>query len=243
MMRDRLLMVLWFIGTVMPVGVLAWSDSVPRGAAPAWQIEVAAQPPWVAPTLEELATGTFLIAGRNLIDPYFARSVVLLLEYGPKGALGLVINRPTDIALASLLPQLGDLALRGDRIYFGGPVSQNTLLLVVRSPNQPPESTEVFGGVYLSSSIDGLRAVLTDRTPESTFHAFAGYAGWGAGQLDNEISRGDWLISPGDATSVFDVESERLWEDLYRRHSGQWVQAPPSSPPDGSRISQTFPVP
>lgn len=187
---------------------------------------VEAHPPWVAPTLAELRTGAFLIANHNLNDVTFSRTVVLLIEYGPKGALGLVINRPTDYTLASVLPELDELADRSDRLYFGGPVSLNTLLLVLASP--VPQSTAILKGVYLTASVEGLTGVFSDRSKEPTFRAFAGYAGWRAGQLDDEIARGDWLVSPGDAISVFAVDSRRVWNQLYRRYSGVWAGKPPS---------------
>jgi putative transcriptional regulator len=94
----------------------------------------------------------FLVASRQLRDPNFKETVVLLIDYGRDGAMGLVINRPSEIKLATVFPDIKELKERTDTIYVGGPVAVNQMLLLVGTPLVPEESQEVTQDVYLSSS-------------------------------------------------------------------------------------------
>jgi putative transcriptional regulator len=158
-----------------------------------------------------LAKGKFLIAGRNLVDPNFARTVVLLVEYGPGGALGLVVNRPTPVKLGSVLPDLEGPG-RKVEIFFGGPVSRGSLSLLARSDGVLEEASEVVKGVHVSRSLELLTRLAARKN--GRLRVFAGYAGWAPGQLDNEVERGDWYIVPADENSVFAAEPEDLWRLL-----------------------------
>jgi hypothetical protein len=101
---------------------------------------------------KELAQGKFLVADRRLIDSNFRETVVLLIRYGPEGAMGLVINRPVQLKLSTVLPDIKELDRRKETLYLGGPVESTRILLLVRSANPPEASMPVFGDVYLSSS-------------------------------------------------------------------------------------------
>jgi putative transcriptional regulator len=96
--------------------------------------------------------------------------------------------------------------------------------LLVRSDRHPPEAGRVFADTYVSSSMNSLRQAVTMSGQGGKFHAYVGYAGWGPGQLDGEVSRGDWHLSPGDEAIVFDMASEKIWPDLIEKNSGQWVR-------------------
>lgn len=175
------------------------------------------------PLTAELGRGKFLVAGRTLRDPNFSRTVVLLLEHDDSGALGLVVNRPTDITLASVLPDVDELGGRPDLLYLGGPVSRDHLVLLIRSDTAPEGSKAVLDDVFVSANLDTLRALVGAAGAEP-FHAYAGYAGWAAGQLEGEVSRGDWHIAPADAETVFEQRAEDVWPDLIRRNTGRWVR-------------------
>jgi putative transcriptional regulator len=166
----------------------------------------------------------FLVAGRRPVDPNFSESVVLLLEYDAKGALGLIVNRPTDVQLTDLLPEVEELKERTDIVYLGGPVSKNRIVLLMRSEQHPLEAGRVFADTYVSSSMETLKRVVSTSRGGGTFHAYVGYAGWGPGQLDHEVSRGDWHISSADEATVFDKASEEIWPELIEKNSGQWVR-------------------
>ena len=168
-------------------------------------------------------TGMFLLASPRLADPRFAHTVVLLLDYGETGALGLVINRPTEISLHDALaaPFPGSEALR---LHYGGPVEPRRLVALHRSPGAVGDAQHVFGDVYASASIDNLHRMLERDGHADDVRTYAGYAGWSPGQLDAEIARGDWIVTPADAASIFDAPPEEVWNDLMRRNEGRWVR-------------------
>lgn len=180
-----------------------------------------------APALPELAPlsddlpgkGKFLVAGRNLADPRFRETVVLLIEYSAEGAIGLIINRPTKVPLAEVLPPVPGLRERADVVYYGGPVEGHRMLMLIRSGEKPEESGRVFGNVYVSASMDTLERMLGSHKTEKQLRIYAGYAGWMPRQLDWELSRGDWLIVSADAGSIFDKKPFEIWRELYRRGS------------------------
>jgi putative transcriptional regulator len=186
--------------------------------------------PQTRASIRELGRGVFLVAGKQLNDPNFLRTVILLLEYDATGALGLVINRPSQVSLAALLPDVEGLDDNTKTVFLGGPVGRNQLFLLVRSEVPPSDSKLVIDGIYASTSSETLREIASDTAADTAFHAYAGYAGWAAKQLDREVLRGDWLIAPADAPTVFDEDSESIWPDLVRRNTGTWVHGPEIAP-------------
>jgi putative transcriptional regulator len=173
---------------------------------------------------KQLTKGKFLVASRDLLDPNFYETVVLLADYGPNGASGLVINRPSEVTLAELLPGEEWLRRRNDAIYLGGPVAQDRLILLIRSAKKPAESHPVFADVYISGSASTLHD-LTGEDSVAPFRAYAGYAGWGPGQLESEVERGDWWVVPAEADAIFEYPSRSLWEKLIERSAGEWASA------------------
>jgi putative transcriptional regulator len=183
-----------------------------------------AMAPGVRPPSYGLARGMFVVASRRLVDPNFSESVVLLIEYDAKGALGLIVNRPTTVQLTDLLPGIEEFKERADIVYVGGPVSKNRILVLMRSVQQPTDAGRVFADTYVSSSMETLKQAVSMSLDGGTFHTFVGYAGWGPGQLDDEVSRGDWHVTPGEEAIVFDRASEEIWPELIEKNSGQWVR-------------------
>ncbi|MFQ5664794.1 MAG: YqgE/AlgH family protein [Candidatus Binatia bacterium] len=171
-----------------------------------------------------LAKGKFLIASRRLRDPNFSETVILLIAYGVNGAMGVVINRPTDVKLSTVLPEVKELRRRTDTLYIGGPVARNGAVLLLRSSKRPAESVHVFDHVYASPSLAALRKALGGKVPLQGFHAYAGHAGWAPGQLDAEVARGDWHVSPADPETVFDQAPLKVWQKIIRRVEGKWVR-------------------
>jgi len=167
--------------------------------------------------------GTFLIAAPSLYDPNFRQTVVLLCEHNDKGSMGLVINRPTELVLTEALRQLA-LPDRDDVIYRGGPVQPDHLLILIRSDQSPSSSHHVFGAVYLGADVPTLQ-VLAARTTgddapaapaDAVFRGYAGYAGWGAGQLDAELATDSWITMPADSKWIFDADPRTVWPELMR---------------------------
>ncbi len=170
------------------------------------------------------AKGRFLTASRNLVDPNFAESVILLLAYDAHGAMGIVVNRPTDVRLASALPDIQELRDRPDRVHLGGPVGGNLMLVLVRSPTPIKPAEKIFADVYVTGSATALRKVLGKAGKTNRLRAYAGHAGWAPGQLDREIARGDWLVTAADAAMVFETPASDIWPKLIERFSGEWAE-------------------
>ena len=171
-----------------------------------------------------------LVASAALPDPSFHHAVILLLEYETSGALGVVVNRPTEVALDAVLPEVPELKGRGETIFLGGPVARDRMIVLVRATTPPASSARVLDGLFITASFDVLRELARGPKDKTPFRAFAGYAGWGPGQLDAEVGRGDWDVVPGDVAKILTREPAQLWEQLHERAKGEWVKASPPSP-------------
>ncbi len=172
---------------------------------------------------KELAQGKFLVADRRLMDPNFRETVVLLIRYGPEGAMGLVVNRPIQVKLSAIFPDVKELNQSEETLYLGGPVEPGGILLLVRSAKAPDDSMPVFGDVYLSSSREVLKRMIEKPAKVDRFRLFAGYSGWAAKQLESECERGDWHVLDADVETLFDRQPSEIWPELIKRVSVKWV--------------------
>ena len=164
------------------------------------------------------------MAGRELVDPNFAHTVVLLVDYGDTGAMGLILNRPTAVGLSEALPELEAVALASDRLYEGGPVSRQVMLVLVEAAERPTDAEPVTGSLWVSGSRALVEALAA--APEGQrrrFRVYSGYAGWAPGQLDSEIARGGWHLVAGDEEMVFDPAPETLWRRVLDRDASRWA--------------------
>ncbi len=157
--------------------------------------------------------GQLLIAAPQLSD-YFRRTVVLVLEHTEDGAMGLVLNRPTESEVIEAVPSLSNLVDGSDLVHAGGPVQPDSVM-VLGDFEQPEEAgTQVVGTLGL----------LDPERPEAELHrvrVFAGYAGWAPGQLDLELEQEAWIVSPADADDAFSEDD--LWSDALRRKGGEYA--------------------
>jgi putative transcriptional regulator len=160
---------------------------------------------------------SLLLAMPQMQDPNFTRSVVLLCDYRPEGAFGLVVNRPTDL-VASEMVRLEPPIVRGNdlRLFFGGPVQQERGWILLPEAPPDPEYRTILDGVYLSASPDVLRGVL-ESVPPPRARVLAGYAGWGPGQLDEELAQSAWLIADVYVDLLFDLDPALMWDTAIRR--------------------------
>jgi len=162
-----------------------------------------------------LAPG-FLVAVPQLLDPNFRQSVVLLLEQTTDGALGVVINHVSPLLLSELCAD-HEIRYDGDpekRVRRGGPVQPEQGLVLYGAEHEDLEGRPVIDGLHVSVS----RATLSRlcEAPGGRFHCFSGYAGWGPGQLEREITDGSWIFAPVDPGLVLDLDPERAWADCLR---------------------------
>ena len=167
--------------------------------------------------MEESFRTALLLSMPQMQDPNFAKTVVLLCDYGPEGAFGLVLNRPTEVP-ASAMVRLDPPIVGGNEmpLWIGGPVEPQRGWILL---NEEPPSAEfklIREGLYLSTSQDLLRDVLQSR-PAPRARVLAGYAGWGPGQLDDELAHSSWLMADVDLDIVFDTAADVMWESAIRR--------------------------
>ena len=178
----------------------------------------------------ESLRGQLLIASPALFDPNFRRAVVLVTEHTDEGAMGLVLNRPTEAEVVDAVPPLEDLVDAGACVHVGGPV-QPTAVVVLAEFDDVEESAAL-----VLEDIGFVRAdVEPGALPVSTRRArvFAGYAGWGEGQLEAELEEESWIVEPALPEDVFAEEAEELWSRVLRRKGGQYAVVA-LMPPDPS---------
>ncbi|MFW2405683.1 MAG: YqgE/AlgH family protein [Gammaproteobacteria bacterium] len=171
---------------------------------------------WLAPGLAAPAPaqGMLLVASPDMRGTWFSRSVILLIQHDELGSVGLVINRPTEIAPADMLPEVAGLeSLRG-KLYIGGPVEGHGVMMLVRSDSAPADAEHIFANVYASGSPDLLDDTLRREDAANRLRLYAGYAGWVPGQLEAEIRRGSWIVVQADQEHVFSSEPDEIWERL-----------------------------
>lgn len=160
-------------------------------------------------------TGMLLIARRDLPDPNFARSVVLVLRNDDNsGTLGIIINQPTRYRLNDVLPQLKGLDKNGPGLYFGGPIDMEGLLFLFRSSRRPVDATPIMQDIYLGGDLELLENALIGEDDANKTRVYLGHAVWFPGQLEAEISRGDWHVYPADKQTVLGQNPELLWQRL-----------------------------
>lgn len=173
-----------------------------------------------------------LVAAPTLVDPNFAETVVLLLDVDDDGALGVVVNRPSPVLVGDVLDGWGDVVAEPEVLFRGGPVSTEGAIAVGRlaHPGREPEGFRgvagALGVVDLDAPAEVVGAGLAD------LRIFAGYAGWGAGQLEQEVAGGDWYVLTARETDAFRADPASLRRDVLRRQPGElaWHATRPADP-------------
>ncbi len=164
-------------------------------------------------------TGKLLVASPGLEDPNFARTVVAIANHDDDGALGLVLNRPSDTEVGDAVPELADLAEPGDVVHVGGPVQPQAIVLVA-------ELEDPGDAAFLLAGRVGLVADTTDREAlagrSDRRRVFAGYAGWGPGQLEAELEREDWIVEDATPDDVLCEDPASLWSAVLERKGGSF---------------------
>jgi putative transcriptional regulator len=165
---------------------------------------------------KDVAVGKLLVASRDLNDPNFAHTVVLLVHLDEDGVVGLVINRRTRMTVARAIEDLKSAKDRPDLLYAGGPVGRADILALARSRTKLDDAERVFGDVYLVKSATQLEKTMA-ATGADSLHIYAGYAGWTPKQLEGEVEIGAWFVFSGDAGTVFAANPEAVWQRLIER--------------------------
>jgi putative transcriptional regulator len=181
----------------------------------------------------QLEAGWLLVATPSLLDPNFERAVVLILDLDENGALGVVLNRPSTVPVAEILPDWADVTGAPGVLFQGGPVSTDSALAVAALPPGDDEEPMGFRRLYDHIGIVDLDAPTEIVGPAlSGMRVFAGYAGWGEQQLAEEIRTGSWYVVPSEASDVFADDPRDLWMRVLRRQPGElaWVSTRPLDP-------------
>jgi len=164
--------------------------------------------------------GQLLIAGPDLLDPNFQRTVVLIAEHGDEGAMGVVLNRRSDTSVADAIPDLADLVEPDECVHVGGPVQPSGVVVLAEFDDPAAAAARVLGDV-------GFVAADTEMSdlPELTrrVRVFAGVSGWGPGQLESELDRDDWIVAPAQRTDVFSEDPDSLWSEVLERKGGRYA--------------------
>jgi putative transcriptional regulator len=164
--------------------------------------------------------GRLLVASPALLDPNFRRTVVLVGEHGEEGAMGLVLNRPAEATVTEALPDFDPLVEDGAPIYVGGPVEPGAITMLAEFDDPDDAATLLLGDVGF---------VRGDADPELVLGAtrrariFAGYAGWGPGQLEAELEEESWIVETPLPDEIFTNDPERLWNAVLRRKGGRYM--------------------
>jgi putative transcriptional regulator len=177
----------------------------------------------------ESLQGHLLIAGPGLVDPNFWRTVVLVGEHSDEGALGVVLNRSSETSVEEAVPELAVLAEGMGAVHVGGPV-QPSAVVVLADFAEPDDASALV--------LDSVGFLPSDVEPESLgelrrARVYVGYAGWGPGQLDDELEEGSWIVEPAVPDDVFTNDPEGLWSAVLRRKGGPFSVLA-AMPPDPS---------
>jgi putative transcriptional regulator len=165
------------------------------------------------------AAGRLLVAANTLLDDNFHRRVVLLCSYEPEqGALGLVLNHPSGVPVGDALPDIA--GERREQLWIGGPVDGRSLWMLHRRGDLSHPGQQVLDGVWFGAEGSVIRHMLQEGAPDpqgEVFRLFVGYAGWAAGQLEEELRRGAWAVVPAGAGVVFSSQAGSLWAEMQAR--------------------------
>jgi putative transcriptional regulator len=164
--------------------------------------------------------GQFLIAAPHLRDPNFYKTVVLMVEHGDHGAMGLVINRPSSVLVSHALSKHFDLPDTGDLVYCGGPVEPLALFILHNAEDLGENEPPLVPGLYIGTSGEVFEEVIrrgSASMPDLKFRVFSGCAGWAPGQLEGEISRGDWFLQPACRDVIYHDDPYCVYELALRQ--------------------------
>jgi putative transcriptional regulator len=164
--------------------------------------------------------GRLLLASTTLQDPNFLRTVVLIGMHSEQGALGLVLNRPSAATIGEAVPQLEEMMDEDEPVYVGGPVQPGVIVLLAEFLDPSVAGVLVTGRIGLPAPDAPLES-LADATARR--RVFAGYAGWGEGQLDAELEQGDWIPHDPSPEDVFTESPDGLWSEVLTRKGSKYA--------------------
>ena len=174
------------------------------------------------PAFKQLKPGILLIATKNLTDTSFEKTVILVTQHNAQGTTGIAINRPSKFTLTDVVPDASKHQAGKSPLFLGGPVHPRSVLFLT---NDDPEQTliKIIEGVYLGGGTNSVINILKGKRTKTNFRAYAGYAGWGPGQLTNEINRNDWILAQPEKAQLFLPDTSTIWLQLSKKNAGNWI--------------------
>ena len=169
-----------------------------------------------------LGAGMFLVATPELLHSAFDQTVILLLDHGTQGAVGVVINKPSPIPFSQVLVDPPEQTKWPEKLYWGGPVSSGTLHLLLKTNETSDGMRKMVEDLYWVHDSERLETILKQGWPDGKARVYAGYSGWAPGQLEDEILRGSWKILEADVESVFNPDSGKIWKELFFLSNSHW---------------------
>jgi putative transcriptional regulator len=170
--------------------------------------------------MEESLRGKLLIASPALVDPNFARTVILITEHNDEGALGVVLNRPSETSVDDVAPELAVVVIDDEPVYIGGPVQPQALVVLAEFADLDAAAWIVVADVgFVATQTEGDRLEQAVRRGR----VYAGYSGWGAGQLEGELAEEAWIVEPPLASELFPDDPLALWQGVLARKGGQYA--------------------
>ncbi len=168
----------------------------------------------------ETLRGQLLIAGPDLLDPNFRRSVILVGEHGEEGAMGVILNRPSPVTVADAVPPLAELVGEWELVHVGGPVQPQAIVVLGDFEDAAEAGALVLGSIgFLPGEIE----TAADIASLTRARVFAGYAGWGPRQLEDEIAEGAWILTPAVPEDIFTDDPDHLWSAVLKRKGGAFA--------------------
>jgi putative transcriptional regulator len=169
--------------------------------------------------MEESIRGKLLVASPTLVDPNFARAVVLITEHTDEGAMGIVLNRPSETSVDEVVPELAGVAA-SEPVFVGGPVQPEAVVLLAEFADPEAAAWIVVADVGLASA-----EVDLDELPQAVRRGrvYAGYSGWSPGQLEAELESDSWIVEPPLPAELFPDDPATLWHDVLARKGGRYT--------------------
>lgn len=180
--------------------------------------------------MEESLNGQLLLASPALLDPNFRRTVVLIGVHSEEGAMGVVLNRPSAVTVSEAVPQLEQTVNEREPVYVGGPMQPSSIVFLAEFLDPSPAGLLVLGRIGFPAPDAGVEELIEST---SRGRVFAGYAGWGEGQLDAELDQGDWIPHAALPEDVFTDLPDELWSRVLTRMGGSYALVA-RMPPDPS---------
>jgi putative transcriptional regulator len=181
-----------------------------------WQPVLHALPPEKIPSAPVLASSSFLlVANKQMPDERFRKTVLLVTRHGNSGPIGIVVNRPQDITLDKVFPEIPEA--NKFSLFYGGPVYPKQVSYLVRGGDAIRGALTISKNVYLASDMLLLGELLRGKRHYSDLRVMYGLASWAPGQMEHEIGLGAWFVVPLDAAAIFELAPEKMWQEMYNR--------------------------